>query len=436
MLATLTATLTALLMYLALRRVSAHRAAAVALTLVFVVRAPHDVNHHMLTTAASMAAALALLSSIDRPRFVAGCCAAGVFAGLAAMITQSRGAALAGGIVAVLLSVPERARRVAWAVAGMTIVPAAAIVYLASVGALDDAFQDAVMFPLQRYSGIGVVHYGAFASLADAGIVLFIPLTLLLTLVALGADVWRTPHARAALVLAIIALVSAFPRPDTPHLTYTMPLAAPLGALAVKALLERMNAPSYRMPVRAALIGVCIVHIGYSVAGRASVLFLPRQQIATARGIVERHTDGWTGEFAWLIDGIQRHTAAGDNVLFYPNMSLVPYLTARRQTAHVDMIIPGFTTPAQYRDVCAEVVADAQYVVIDRAWTKPENILHVHPSTADPDPPEKRAFEAMLREGFELIAHSPTFEVRRRTARAAASLCGRIDVAYEASRRH
>jgi hypothetical protein len=190
------------------------------------------------------------------------------------------------------------------------------------------------------------------------------------------------------------------------------------------------------MPVRAALIGVCIVHIGYSVAGRASVLFLPRQQIATARGIVERHTDGWTGEFAWLIDGIQRHTAAGDNVLFYPNMSLVPYLTARRQTAHVDMIIPGFTTPAQYREVCAEVVADAQYVVIDRAWTKPENILHVHPSTADPDPPEKRAFEAMLREGFELIAHSPTFEVRRRTARAAASLCGRIDVAYEASRRH
>ena len=133
----------------------------------------------------------------------------------------------------------------------------------------------------------------------------------------------------------------------------------------------------------------------------------------------------------WLIGGIQEHTAVGDRFFFYPNMSLVPYLTARRHIAQLDMIIPGFTTPAQYRDVCARVVADAQYVVIDLPWTDPANILRVHPATIDTNPPEKRAFEAALAEGFELIAHSPRFQVRRRTTRAHASLCGRIDVAYE-----
>ena len=73
------------------------------------------------------------------------------------------------------------------------------------------------------------------------------------------------------------------------------------------------------------------------------------------------------------------------------------------------------------------MVADAQYVVIDRPWTDPANILRVHPATVAPSPPA-------LVEGFELIAQSPSFEVRRRTARAVESLCGRIHVAHEVPR--
>src|SRR5438445_5639 len=54
LLGTTTATLIALLIYLTIRRVSGPGVIAVALALLFAVRMPHDVNHHTLTTAASM----------------------------------------------------------------------------------------------------------------------------------------------------------------------------------------------------------------------------------------------------------------------------------------------------------------------------------------------------------------------------------------------
>src|SRR5438477_12054930 len=104
LLGTTTATLIALLIYLTIRRVSGPGGIAVALALLFAVRMPHDVNHHTLTTAASMAAALALLGSINGARLVVPrCFAAGIFAGLAAMTTQDWVVVLAGRMIAVFL---------------------------------------------------------------------------------------------------------------------------------------------------------------------------------------------------------------------------------------------------------------------------------------------------------------------------------------------
>jgi len=50
----------------------------------------------------------------------------------------------------------------------------------------------------------------------------------------------------------------------------------------------------------------------------------------------------------------------------------------------------------------------------------------MYPAMRDPAPPERRAFETMLTEGFERVAHSPSFEVRRRTPRATPALCTRL----------
>jgi hypothetical protein len=38
---------------------------------------------------------------------------------------------------------------------------------------------------------------------------------------------WRTPAFRVAVVLAVVGLIGAYPRPDTPHLAFVVPLAAP-----------------------------------------------------------------------------------------------------------------------------------------------------------------------------------------------------------------
>src|SRR5262249_33519750 len=248
-----TVTLIAILIYLTARAVSAHRAIALALGLVFLVRAPQDLNHHWFTTAAAMAAALGLVTSIHSARFLwLACLGTGVFAGVAAMFTQSRGAMLAVGILAALLTLPDRKRRLGWTVAGMTVAPAAAALYLASGGALRAAIEETLIFPSRRYSAIQGVPFGAFGSFADAGIVWFVPLTLLLALITLRAELRQRPQFRVLLVLAGLAFVGAYPRPDVTHLTYVMPLATPMFALALTALLGRLDG-RVRLPLTAAL---------------------------------------------------------------------------------------------------------------------------------------------------------------------------------------
>jgi hypothetical protein len=426
-------TLIAILIYLTARAVSAHRAIALALALVFLVKAPQDLNHHWFTTAAAMAAALGLVTSIHSGRFLwLACFTTGVFAGVATMFTQSRGGVLVVGILAALLTLPDRKRRLGWTAAGMTVAPAAAALYLASVGALRAAIEETLIFPSRRYSAIQAVPFGAFGSFEDAGIVVFVPLTLLLALVTLRAE-FRRPEFRVLLVLAVIAFIGAYPRPDVTHLTYVMALATPMCALALTALLHRLEG-RYRLTLIAALIGVCLWHVGSSVAGRISMARTPRQEIATARGTVERYQDFWARDFAWLVAGIQEHTTPADGFFFYPNMPLVPYLTARHHIARLDVMMPSYTTVDQFRDVCAEVIAKAQWVVIDRLWIQPANLLVIHPAMADPNPPEKQAFEAVLMKGFARIATSSHFEVRQRTPAAVPSLCGGIGGATVAQR--
>jgi hypothetical protein len=429
-----TVTLIAILTYLTARAVSAHRAIALALALVFLVRAPQDLNHHWFTTTAAMAAALSLLTSLHGARFLwLACFTTGVFAGLAAMFTQSRGGILAIGILAVLLTLPDRNRRLASTVAGMAMAPAAATIYLASVGALRAAIEETLVFPSQRYSANQSVPFGAFSSFSDSGMVSFLPLTLLLALVTLGTELRQRPHFRISLVLAFVAFIGAYPRPDVTHLTYVMPLATPMFALALTALLGKLES-RFRLTLTAALIGLCLWHVGSSVMGRVSMARRPRQEIATARGVVERYQDFWARDFAWLVAGIQQHTTPDDRFFFYPNMPLVPYLTARHHIARLDVMMPSYTTPDQFRDVCTQVIAKAQWVVIDRLWIQPANLLILHPAMADANPPEKQAFEAALMQGFGRIATSSHFEVRQRMPTAVPSLCDGIGGAKVAQR--
>ncbi len=93
---------------------------------------------------------------------------------------------------------------------------------------------------------------------------------------------------------------------------------------------------------------------------------------------------------------------------------MLPYLTGRRHVAALDVMTPGYTTGEQFRETCVLVVSEAHWVVIDRNWSDPRALRSIFPAMRDPDPPEKRDFEAPLRLAFDKIVHSSTvFELRQ-----------------------
>jgi hypothetical protein len=131
-------------------------------------------------------------------------------------------------------------------------------------------------------------------------------------------------------------------------------------------------------------------------------------------------------DFATLVLKINR-VPAGNTFFFYPYSPLLPYLTGRRHAAAVDVMVPGYTTAEQFRKTCVRVATDAQWVVIDRQLSDPDVLRTIFPAMRDPDPPEKRDFEAALRVAFDEVAYASTrFELRKRSGGAPAVPCKRI----------
>jgi hypothetical protein len=409
------ATIVALL-YTAARLSSGRRALAAMLALAWAVRVSIEANHHALTTAASMASAVSVLAALHGARHSrAALFSAGFFAGTALTITQSRGAVLCAALLTVLLSLPGSRRRLAPALAGMAVFPAAMMLHLAATGALTVAFDSVVRFPLRHYTAIQHVPFGSFATLADAAVVAFFPVSFALAAVGLalgGRPLWRAARFRVCLALAIVGLPGAYLRPDTPHLAYTIPLAAPLFALVVTDLLGRLR-PRARMAVAVLLVGLAVAHVGYAVSLRARLLTGPVATVATPRGAIQRLPGAWTDEFAALMARIHR-TGADDAFFFYAHVPMLPYLAARRHVAPLDVMVPGYTTPAQFRDTCVRVLREAQWVVLDLRGMNTATLRSLYPSLADPDPPERRAFESALALAFETVHPSVFFELRGR----------------------
>jgi hypothetical protein len=105
---------------------------------------------------------------------------------------------------------------------------------------------------------------------------------------------------------------------------------------------------------------------------------------------------------------------------------MLPYLTGRRHVAPLDVMVPGYTNAAQYREVCGRVLREAQWVVLDRSWSHPDVLRAIFPNMRDPDPPEKRALEMALDRGFDRVVHAwRGMELRGRGAAASEVLCDR-----------
>jgi hypothetical protein len=411
------------LTYLATNLAARSRGLAASLAIAWVLLSQGTltvVSHHWLATAASMASAVCLLvvASGTPGRWPA--LFAGMFAGAAAMVSSMRGALACAAVLAILLAVPTGRPRLASAVVGMAVVPGAMVAYAASQAVLAVAFEEVILYPARHYTGIQALPFGAGAWPQQLALVVLFPAAFLLAGFSLvqRRTTWRDARLRTALLLATVGLLGSYPRPDAVHLAFTAPLVGPLFALV---------ALEARRPGRialAALFGsLCLIGASGTLvsaerAGRAPA-------IPTARGAVAPDPDLPARDFAALIRQVER-TPPGSAFFFYPYSPLLPYLAARRHIAAVDVMIPGYTSAAQFRDTCVRVVTVADWVVIDRKWS-PAFFKQVFPAIRDPDPPEMHAFDAALRSAFdEVVPASGRFELRRRSGKASQTLCDGI----------
>ena len=425
----------AALLYTAARLASGTRPLAALLAISWTVLSQGAwtvISHHWLTTAASMASAVGLLLALEGASRRGAAFAAGLFAGVAVMVTQTRGALLCFAVLAVLLTLPRARVHLASAIAGVALVPTVTILYLAAAGALTAALDDVIAYPVRHYAGIQAVPFGRGATLWNGAWVALFGVAFALggaTFVRNRVPIWREPRFRASLALAIVGLVGIYPRPDIHHINFTIPLACPLGALVATDLLGRLGRHA-RTIVSAVLIGLCLPNVGNAVK-MATVV--PLRTVPTARGLVVGVQGRWTDEVADLmarVDGVP----PGDAFFFYPYSPMLPYLTGRRHVAALDVMTPGYTTAEHFRETCVRVVREAQWVVIERMWTDPRVLRAIFPAIRDPDPPEKRAFEAALRRGFDKILHtSALFELRQRAEGASVALCDEIGAKLDRS---
>jgi hypothetical protein len=92
---------------------------------------------------------------------------------------------------------------------------------------------------------------------------------------------------------------------------------------------------------------------------------------------------------------------------------MLSFLTGHEHVARLDLFLPQRTTPAQYADACARTVARADWIVMDRSWTKAA-FHHAFPSMANPEPPEKLRFERAIEDNFALAGTYGRYELRKR----------------------
>jgi hypothetical protein len=414
----------AALIYAAARLSSGSRPLAAMVAIAWAVLSPGVltvINHHWFTTAASMASAVGLLLVVDGAPRRGAAFAAGLFAGIAAMVSSTRGALMCVTLLAVLLTLRTGRARLVSALAGMAFAPTVMVLHVAGSAALAAAFDDVILYPAFHYAGIQAVPFGMGASPQHLALVALFPVAFVLAGVALALNrvaMWHDPRFRVSLALAIVGLLGSYPRPDLIHIAFTVPLACPLFALAT----VELRGPG-RIAVAALFGGLCLVGLAGVIATAVVVSRLPA--VATARGPIVPDRDLPARDLAALmlrLDSIP----TGSAFFFYPYSPLLPYLTGRHHAAAVDVMIPGYTSAEQFRETCVRVANEVEWVVIDRKWT-PNVFRTVFPAMRDPDPPEKRDFEAALRVAFDKIVHASTrFELRERSGHPPAVACDKI----------
>lgn len=286
---------------------------------------------------------------------------------------------------------------------GSALVPIALFAYLLAHSALTAAFDDVILFTFNRYASIQTVPFGLWAGLPVKAL---FPVAALLTLltfiraprVSLGDRTLRT-----CMAFGVAAFVGCFPRPDSVHIAFATPLVCPLMAYCISRLTQPRHS-EYRYAATALVVAGC-VSSGHSFL-RMSEMALDGEIVPLPRGYV---TLVQPGAF-----------------FFYPDLPMLPFLTAHQHVSKYDVLLPGYTLPSQYQEACVSAMRRAAWVIVDQATVNPDILKKVFPAMREPQPDEKERFEQALRRGFAFETQAGQFQVRRRTKETDDRLCAGI----------
>jgi hypothetical protein len=383
---------------------------------------PLQVNHHMFTTLFSVVAGWAALRHLRRPSTIM-VLIAGLSAGCAAMVTQTRGAlVMLAALTAIPVKPPTVTAIVSYIVA-CAVVPVLVLVYLVINGQTADAFRDVILFPLLHYSNIQSVEFG---NLHPYQLLFFYSTLLRYFYPALGVllaalliqnfrgrledrVMWTT------LALALAGLVGTFPRPDGVHISFTLPLAIPFAGYGVRCLTLRL--PRLLRTVSTCAIAALLI-IPSARPYRWSVISSLEAPITnTPRGPVAFSSPSMSE----LIKSLTQH--ADQHAFFYPYMPVLPFLMDMPQLSKLDVFVPYYTADYQYREACLAVLDQAAIVVFDRQFADQGVLRKIFPKMPSaPDPNELR-LESALHSAFEPIWQNKYFAIMARNSNESAHLC-------------
>src|SRR5262249_49175748 len=195
------------------------------------------------------------------------------------------------------------------------------------------------------------------------------------------------------------------------------PLVCPLLAYCTSRLIASWPS-KYRYGLAALVISLGIPSI--SAFSYFAYTALRGELVATPRGRVTLLYEGTQELLARIVAA-----PSSDRYFFYPNLPMLPFLTARDQVSSYDILYPGWTTPSQYQDACISVLRHASWLVIDRNWTAPnfETLRLSYPRMPDAALNETKRFELALQGAFEFVAREGSLELRRRVKTPDETVC-------------
>jgi len=383
-----------------------------------------QVSQHWFTTFFSMVAAWASLASVEQtePRSLRWPAIAGVAAGAAVMVMQTCGTWTALAALTAFLNLRQNRRELIAYICAVALAPMCVLAFLATQHSLAAAYEDVFHFALTQYSAIQFVPFGQGASLFDRPIEFVFPLSAVLALLIIvrgGRACLNDRPFRLCATFALAGFAGCFPRPDIVHIGLTAPLAFPLLALCATRL-TRPLARSRRYTIGLVTIMLC-------APSAMSFVSMARTAIDARTAQTPR------GKAAFLFikdvpELLPKIAAAPsqDRFFFYPYMPMLPFLTAREHVSKYDILVPAYTTPAQYKDACLSAVRHASWAVIDRRFADYGNWKQIYPAMPDVAPQEKIRFEKTLNRAFELAVTQGVFELRRRREGVRDDICDSI----------